>query len=146
MGGWVMVDPDDVIHRHPIKRSLKGIFVTSSGRLDRTSLWGFLLSVLLRYILRYKGDIFVRQKSLHMYPTSTFYITYGKLWSDVHRTIGRQLVSPPPPPQHLHYFSDKIFSLVFCHKFVQTKSQIHVKITSRARQGSVKIMALLSER
>ena len=144
MGGWVMVDPDDVIHRRPIKRSLKGIFVTSSGRLDRTSLWGYLLSVLLRYILRYKDDIFVRQKSLHMYPTSTFYITYGKLWSDVHRTIGRQLVSPPP--HSICIISVIIFSLVFCHKLVQTKSQIHVKITSRARQGSVKIMTLLSER
>ena len=103
MGGWVLVDPDDVIYRLPIKRSLKGIFVTSSGHLDRTSLWGYLLSVLLRSILRYKDDIYVRQKSLHMYPTSTFYITYRKLWPDVHRTIGRQLVSPP---QHLHYLSD----------------------------------------
>ena len=39
---------------------------------------------------RYRDDIFVRQKSLHMCPTSTLYITYGKLWSDVHRTVGRR--------------------------------------------------------
>ena len=26
---------------------------------------------------RYKDDMFVRQKSLHMCPTSTFYVTYG---------------------------------------------------------------------
>ena len=37
---------------------------------------------------RYKEDIFVRQKSLHICPTSTLYITYGKLWSDVNRTVG----------------------------------------------------------
>ena len=36
MGGWAIVDPDDV-HRRPNKRSLKGIFVTSFGRLDGTS-------------------------------------------------------------------------------------------------------------
>ena len=39
---------------------------------------------------RYKDEIFVRQKSLHMCPTSTLYITYGKLWSDVHRTVRRR--------------------------------------------------------
>ena len=38
---------------------------------------------------RRKDDIFVRQKSLHMCPTSTLYMTYGKLWSDVYRTVGR---------------------------------------------------------
>ena len=33
-----MVDPDDVVHRRPNKRSLKDIFVISSGRPDGTSL------------------------------------------------------------------------------------------------------------
>ena len=50
MDGWAMIDPDDVVHRRPNKSSLKGIFVASSGRLDGTSLWGHLNSVLLRYI------------------------------------------------------------------------------------------------
>ena len=39
---------------------------------------------------RYKDDILVRQKSFHMCPTSTFHIMYGKLWLDVHRTVGRR--------------------------------------------------------
>ena len=38
IGSWAMVDPDDVVHRRPNKRSLKGSFVTSSGRPDGTSL------------------------------------------------------------------------------------------------------------
>ena len=45
-----MVDPDDVVHRRPNKPSLKGIFVTSSGHPDGTSLLGYLHSVSLRYI------------------------------------------------------------------------------------------------
>ena len=50
MGGWSMVDPDDVVHRRLNKRSLNGIFVTSSSRPDGTSLLVYLHSVLLRYI------------------------------------------------------------------------------------------------
>ena len=38
MGGWAIVDPDDVVHRRPNKRSLKSIFVTLSGRPDEMSL------------------------------------------------------------------------------------------------------------
>ena len=38
MGGWAIVDPDDVVHRRPNQRPLKGIFVTSFGRPDGTSL------------------------------------------------------------------------------------------------------------
>ena len=38
MGGWEIVDSNDVVHRRPNKRSLIGIFVTSSGRPDVTSL------------------------------------------------------------------------------------------------------------
>ena len=38
MDGWAIVDPDDVVYRRPNKRSLKGIFVTSFGRSDGTSL------------------------------------------------------------------------------------------------------------
>ena len=80
MGGWAMVDPDDVVHRRPNKRSLKGIFVTSSGRPDGITCIRYYYGMFPRY----KDDTFVRQKSLHMCPTSTFYITHGKLWSDVH--------------------------------------------------------------
>ena len=50
MGGWEIVDPDDVVHRRPHKRSLKGIFVTSFGRPIWTSLCDYLHLVLLRYI------------------------------------------------------------------------------------------------
>ena len=50
MGGLPIVVPDDVVHRRPNKRSLNGIFVTSFGRPDGTSLRGYLHSVLLRYI------------------------------------------------------------------------------------------------
>ena len=50
MGGWSIVYPDDVVHRRLNKRSLNGIFVTSPGRPDGTSLLGYLHSVLLRYI------------------------------------------------------------------------------------------------
>ena len=38
MVDWSMVDPNDVVHRRPNKRSLNGIFVTSSGRPDGTYL------------------------------------------------------------------------------------------------------------
>ena len=38
MGGLAIVDPDDVVHRRPNKRSFKSIFVTSFGRPGETSL------------------------------------------------------------------------------------------------------------
>ena len=38
MGGWAMVDPDDVVHRRPNKHLLKCIFAMSSGRQGGTSL------------------------------------------------------------------------------------------------------------
>ena len=34
IGGWAIVDSDDVVHRRPNKRSSKVIFVTSLGRPD----------------------------------------------------------------------------------------------------------------
>ena len=89
MGGWAIVDPDDVVHRRPHKRSLKGIFVAlqvTSSRWDEVTCLRYFYGIFPRY----KDDIFVRQKSLHMCPTSTLYIMYGKLWSDVHRTVGRR--------------------------------------------------------
>ena len=90
MGGWAIVDPDDVVHRRPNKRSLKGILLR---RLDVQMGRPYEVTCIRYYygiFPRYKDDIFVRQKSLHMCPTSTLYITYGKLWSDVHRTVGRR--------------------------------------------------------
>ena len=90
MGGWAIVDPDDVVHRRPIKSSL---MVFMLRRLDVKIGRPYEVTCIRYYygiFPRYKDDIFVRQKSLHMCPTSTFYITYGKLWSDVHRTVSRR--------------------------------------------------------
>ena len=70
MGGWVIVDPDDVVHQRPNKRSLKCIFVASSGRPYEVTYIRYYYGIFLRY----KDDICVRQKFLHMCPTSTFYI------------------------------------------------------------------------
>ena len=71
MGGWAIVDPDDDVYQ---KVFLLRRLDVQMGRPYEV--------ICIRYyygiFLRYNGDIFVRQKSLHICPTSTFYITYGK--------------------------------------------------------------------
>ena len=90
MGGWAIVDPDEVVHRRPSKRSLKGILIrhldVQMGRRYEATCIRYYYGIFSRY----KDDIFVRQKSFHMCPPSYFYITYGRLWSDVHRTVDRR--------------------------------------------------------
>ena len=135
MGGWVMVDPDDVAHRCPNKCSLKCIL---PRRLDVQMGRPYEVTCIRYYhgiYPRYKDDIFVHQKSLHMCPTSTFYITYRKFWSDVHRTVGKRSNV---------WWVRSIHCFVFCMEFLRPTGNVNEKPLIPENQYERKYYTLIS--
>ena len=90
MGGWAMVDPDDVVHRRPNKRFIKGYFcyivIVQMGRPY------VVICIRYYYVIfpRYRKRYICASKILTHVPNQFLLYNVGKLWSDVYTTVGRR--------------------------------------------------------